>query len=91
MPSLHCFRPADIQVLDEKVKHIRYIPPDPELFYKPSESLIEKNPKIMIANKEQQNHMKGNIKLKLYSCLIHILANEIVKHQIFSKILLIAN
>lgn len=57
LPSLHCFRPADIQVLDEKVKHIRYIPPDPELFYKPSESLIEKK-KIMIANKEQQKPNK---------------------------------
>lgn len=53
---VNCFRPADIQVLDEKVKHIRYIPPDPELFYKPSESLIER--KIIIANKEQQKPNK---------------------------------
>ncbi|XP_052705976.1 uncharacterized protein LOC128181564 isoform X1 [Crassostrea angulata] len=36
--------PADIQVLDEKVKHIRYIPPDPELFYKPTG--CEKTPMV---------------------------------------------
>ncbi|XP_062596008.1 uncharacterized protein LOC134257410 [Saccostrea cucullata] len=36
--------PADIQVLDEKVKHIRYLPPEPELFYKPTG--CEKTPMV---------------------------------------------
>ncbi|XP_055996439.1 uncharacterized protein LOC125682998 isoform X5 [Ostrea edulis] len=36
--------PADIQVLDEKVKHIRYIPPEPEIFYKPTG--CEKTPMV---------------------------------------------